>query len=303
MMTNPKMTPTKWRIEQSAQTRAGMLADAIVRRLGLSYPIDPLRIAKEEHPRLRVGGRDFGDRFDGKLRYNSEKRCFGLLYNTKYDAGYRSGTHHPRTRFSIAHELGHYHLEHHHAYLTHGGKSHASINEFRSKSLIEREADAFAASLLLPTDLVKPIINAGELSVSRLEGIAIDFQTSLVSTAIRAVQLSHFPCALVGIRQSAVAWTFPSDALIEAGIYPNKGVLPRNATEPWAEFQVGVADRTRNEGRVRDWFNTYEREDLGRVFVTEEFVPVNSMGTLLVLITMDENDVAPDNDEEDYDDD
>ena len=115
MMTNSKMTPTRWRIEQSAQSSAGMQADALVRHLGLSYPIDVFRIAKEEHPRLRLGGRDFGDRFDGKLRYNSEKRCFGLLYNTKYDAGVRPGTHHPRTRFSIAHELGHYHLEHHHA--------------------------------------------------------------------------------------------------------------------------------------------------------------------------------------------
>lgn len=299
-MTTPKMTPTKWRIEQSAQSRAGMQADALVRRLGLLYPIDPFRIAKEEYPRLRVGGRDFGDRFDGKLRYNSDKRCFALLYNTKYDAAYRPGTHHPRTRFSIAHELGHYHLEHHHSYLTHGGKSHASINEFRSKNIIEKEADAFAASLLLPTDFVKPIINVGELSVARLEDIATDFQTSLVSTAIRSVQLSHFPCALVGIRHSAVAWTFPSDALIDAGIYPNKGVLPSNATKPWAEFQVGVGDRSESEGRVRDWFNTYGRDDLGRVFITEEYIPVISMGTLLVLITMDEGDVAPD--EEEYED-
>jgi hypothetical protein len=299
MMTNPKMTPTKWRIEQSAQSRAGMQADALVRRLGLSYPIDPLRIAKEEHPRLRVGGRDFGDRFDGKLRYNSEKRCFGLLYNTKYDAGFRPGTHHPRTRFSIAHELGHYHLEHHHAYLTHGGKSHASINEFRSKSLIEKEADAFAASLLLPTDFVKPIINSGELSVARLEDIATDFQTSLVSAAIRAVQLSHFPCALVGIRQSAAAWTFPSEPLIQAGMYPKKEILPANAEEPWTKFQNGIGDIIENEGRVRDWFNIYEKDNLARIHVTEEYIPVTRMGTLLVLLTMDEGDVFTEEDEED----
>lgn len=197
----------------------------------------------------------------------------------------------PARYTSPSHELGHYHLEHHHAYLTHGGKSHASINEFRSKNIIEREADAFATSLLLPTDFVKQIINASELSVARLESIADDFQTSLVSTAIRSVQLSDFPCALVGIRQSAVAWAFPSESLIVAGIYPNKGVLPRNSMEPWAEFQKGVGEGSEKEGRVQDWFNTCDRDDLGHAFVTEEYFPVTSMGTLLVLITMDEGDV------------
>ena len=132
-MTNQKMTATTWKAEQWAQEKAGQQAEGIVRRMGLSYPIEPLTVAKEEYPLLRAGGRDFADRFDGKLRYISDKRCFVLLYNTKYDVGYRPGTHHPRTRFSIAHELGHYFIEHHHAYLTHGGHSHASINEFRSK--------------------------------------------------------------------------------------------------------------------------------------------------------------------------
>jgi len=304
-MTNQKMTAMTWKAEQWAQEKAGQQAEGIVHRMGLSYPIEPLKVAKEEYPLLRAGGRDFADRFDGKLRYVSDKRCFVLMYNTKYDLGYRPGTHHPRTCFSIAHELGHYFIEHHHAYLTHGGNSHASINEFRSKIKIEREADAFAASLLLPSHLAKPIINAGELSVSRLEAIADQFQTSLVSTAIRSVQLSHFPCALAGIRERSIAWMFPSEPLIEAGIYPNKGMLPRNAQESWATFQVGVSSQSENEGQVLDWFNTYEKDELGRVHVTEEYIPVPRMGTLLVLLTMDEGDVfcETDEDEEDEEDD
>ena len=291
-MTQPKMNPTQWKIEQSATSKAGLLADTLIRRLNVSYPIDPLRIAKDEHPRLRAGGRDFGDRFDGKLRYDRKKRCFALMYNSKYDLGFPSGTHHPRTRFSISHELGHYYLEHHHAYLSHEGKSHASINEFRSTNIIEREADSFAASLLLPTHLLKPIVNSGELSVSRLKGIADDFHTSLVSTAIRCVQLSHFPCALVGIRQGAKEWTFPSPALIDAGIYPHRSSLPKDAKQIWAEFQAGAFESSQREGRICEWFNTYDKSSLDRVFVTEEYIPVGSMCTLLVLVTLDENDVC-----------
>lgn len=303
-MTTRKTAETDWRTEQWAQQKAGAQADVLVRRLGLSYPVDPLAVAAEEFPLLRCGGRHFENRFDGKLRFIAERHSFVLMYNTKYDEGYPAGRHHPRTRFSIGHELGHYFLETHHAYLTHGGRSHPSINEFRSKLQIEREADAFAASLLLPTHLAAPVVNSGELSVARLEQIAGDFETSLVSTAIRSVQLSHFPCALAGIREGAVAWMFPSASMIKAQIYPKKGSLPRNAEALWNDFQVSGQSKAAREGRAADWFRSYGDDDQRRIFVTEEYVPVPALGTLLCLLTMEENDVFPEVDEElEYDED
>lgn len=297
MMTN-ETAESAWRTEHWAQQKAGEQADALVLRLGLKYPIDPLAVAAGEYPLLRCGGRHFENRFDGKLRFVPDRRCFVLMYNTKYDEGYPPNRHHPRTRFSIGHELGHYFLEAHHAYLMHGGRTHPSLNEFRSKAQVEREADAFAASLLLPSHLARPIVNAGELTVARLDQIAGDFETSLVSTAIRAVQLTHFPCALAGIREGAVAWMFPSAALIDAKIYPRKGSLSRNAQSQWTNFQTGSRERTLSEGRAADWFRCYGDNDRGRIFVTEEYVAVPALGTLLCLLTMDENDVHPEADEE-----
>lgn len=291
----------EWTAEKNRLLMAGREADAVVEQLGLTAPIDPLAIVRSEKPLLRAGGRDFGDRFDGKLEYNREKNCFLLFYNTKYDTA--PGVHHPRTRFSIAHELGHYFLDKHHAYLMRSQKSHPSKGEFRSDNPIEREADSFAASILLPIRLARPIINRDELSVDRISHIADHFNASLVSTMFRCVALSDFPCAVAGIRGGEVAWMFPSEPLIKAGVYPNKYFLPANAQEPWAEFQVGVGDRSENEGRVRDWFTTYDRDDLAAVYVTEEYIPVQSMGTLLVLLTMDEGDLFAEEDDEYEDDD
>jgi len=208
------------------------------------------------------------------------------MYNTKYDAFCPPGKHHPRTRFSIAHELGHYFIEHHHAYLTHGGKTHASINEFRSNIKIEREADAFAASLLLPTHLISPIVNAHPLTYERLRDISDTFETSLISTAIRSVQLSHFPCALAAIRNGAVAWMFPSEALIGAKIYPKKGHLPPNAVKAFAEFQVGRNTPTSADGHVPTWFANYN-ERFEDEYVAEDYIPVRIMDTLLVLLNVD----------------
>ncbi|HWL10156.1 MAG TPA: ImmA/IrrE family metallo-endopeptidase [Planctomicrobium sp.] len=302
-MTSKKKTSMDWKAEQFAQQKAGKQADAMTARMRLPYPIDPLSVAESEYPLLRAGGRNFGNRFDGKLKFVPNDRCFALMYNTKYDIGYTDGQHHPRTRFTIAHELGHYFIQHHREYLRNRRTSHASVSEFRSNAKIEKEADAFAASLLLPTHLVQPIINHGNLSLNAIDNIAGAFETSRVSTAIRAVQLSHFPCAVAGIRNGIVAWMFPSEPLIEAGIYPNRGVMPDNAREPWDRCRMSVPADSEAGGQVQDWFQTYQREDLDEVYVHEEYIPVPSMGTLLVLLTIDESDVFADDEDEYRDDD
>lgn len=220
------------------------------------------------------------------------------MYNTKYDRSFPDGQHHPRTRFSISHELGHYFIEHHHAYLRCGGRPHSSVNEFRSHAQIEREADAFAASLLLPTHLVRPIVNTAELTLGRIDKIAMQFQTSRVSTAIRSVQLSDFPCAIAGIRGGAVAWMFPSESLIKAGLYPRRSLLSANAQEQWNNFETGNAESAADEGRAKEWFTVFERDHLHDVYVTEDYIPVPSMGTLLVLLTVSESDVFLDDEDD-----
>lgn len=192
----------EWTAEKNRLLIAGR-ADAVVDKLGLTAPIDPLAIIRSEMPLLRAGGRDFGKRFDGKLEYNRKKNCFLLFFNTKYDS--TPGNHHPRTRFSIAHELGHYFLDKHHTYLMRSQKSHPSKGEFHSDNLVEKEADSFAASILLPTRLARPIINKHELSVDRIIQIADHFNASFVSTTFRCVALSDFPCAVAGIRGGEVA--------------------------------------------------------------------------------------------------
>lgn len=277
-------------------------ADAIVERLGLPAPVDPLEIVRSEKPFIRAGGKDLGDLYDGKLEYVANRNLFLLFFNTKYDRGWPPRDHHPRTRFSISHELGHYYLPRHRAYLMQKKKAHSSRGELRSDVWMEREADTFAASILLPKHLAKPVINKAQLSLPRVRSIADDFNASLVSTTFRAVSLSDFPCAIAGIRDGIIAWMFPSESLIQAGIYPSKSLLPANAREPLNDFRTGVSKASEGDGTVSDWFQTYDREDLDDVYVQEEYIPVHSMGTLLVLLTIDESDIFH-VDEDDFSDD
>ena len=240
------------------------------------------------------GGGEFKNSFDGKLKYFPKRRRFILLYNTKYDAVYTAGPHHPRTRFSISHELGHYFLDAHREYLLGGGKPHASKSEFRRQNRrIESEADAFAASLLLPTHLVRRRVNQARPTLDLVSELSRDFQTSQVCTTVRVVRLSEQPCAVAGIRDGKVAWMFPSDRLIEGSCYPSRGdIRSEFARERWEAFCGGDTTKATHEGAASDWLSLYGRAaDIRHLSVREHYLPVRLMDTLIVLITLDDDDL------------
>ena len=101
-----KKTQTHWQMEQRRQEKASDLAESIIVHHGLvEPPIDPAFLVRHEG-HLRLIGDDFRYVFDGMLEYHRTRRRFLLFYNTKYD--FDAAQHHPRTRFSLAHELGHF---------------------------------------------------------------------------------------------------------------------------------------------------------------------------------------------------
>jgi Zn-dependent peptidase ImmA (M78 family) len=284
----------EWEELADRQACAAFQADTIIAKLGLHAPVDPLAIVKAETPLILVEGGNFRNAYDGKLKYVRKNRRFLLFYNNKYDAGLPDGKHHPRTRFSIAHELGHYFIEAHHQYLRTGGKSHGSRSEFRADNIIEREADSFAASILLPASLAEPMFNAKELSLDRIVEIADHFKASLLCTAFRAVQLSVDPCAIVGIEDGRVVWMFRSEPLIKAGLYPSKtkSLMSRNAIVQWERFRIGNKEPARGETPASDWFEMYDRASTYQdVFATEYFLPIQILNRLTVLITIEYDDL------------
>jgi hypothetical protein len=106
----------------------------------------------------------------------------------------------PRTRFTVAHELGHLILGHP------GNNPRLALGDDNGTILIdpelEREANIFASELLMPFHLVEPSMTKGE--ISRL------FQVSLDTAAIRIHELgldttdqSKLPVPLPGQRTRA----------------------------------------------------------------------------------------------------
>nr|WP_315231846.1 ImmA/IrrE family metallo-endopeptidase [uncultured Albidiferax sp.] len=93
-----------------------------------------------------------------------------------------------RERFSIAHEIGHWQL--------HRGRSFQCRVDDPQKNLssdwaFEKEADRFAAHLLMPAPIFLPMVQAyKEPNFQNLDTIAKSLETSLVATALRLADIN-----------------------------------------------------------------------------------------------------------------
>jgi Zn-dependent peptidase ImmA (M78 family) len=85
-----------------------------------------------------------------------------------------------RRKFSAAHELGHLHMGHVHS----GGRV-----DYRSTNLNETEANAFAAELIMPLDMLKKDI-AGK--VNGIKEMAIRYEVSEEAMGWRLVETNLF---------------------------------------------------------------------------------------------------------------
>lgn len=110
-----------------------------------------------------------------------------------------------RRRFIIAHELGH-------LLLGHGSDVFKLCDEqdllewSQGQQAYETEANEFAAELLMPEVFFRPHCERGDPSLSAIERLADEFQTSLTATAIRYVEFSPDRCAVVISQNGEIRW-------------------------------------------------------------------------------------------------
>ena len=111
-----------------------------------------------------------------------------------------------RKRFTAAHELGHVCL---HVLPEKQARFECSERDIfpggGGSGLYEREANAFAASLLMPSAAVSGIIRRESLSWAMVHSIRRQCDVSLVAAARRAVALSDEPCCLI-VHQNGRMW-------------------------------------------------------------------------------------------------
>lgn len=133
----------------------------------------------------------YGDTFDGMLE--CEQRRFHIYFNQDRLERPDSG----RSRFTLAHELGHFYVDEHRNGLLGGVSPHGSVCDFNPSTLIELEADTFASNLLLPPGRFRDTAVPREKPMAEILRLADEFRTSRTCTALRYLDDDIAPCTII----------------------------------------------------------------------------------------------------------
>jgi hypothetical protein len=176
-----------------------------VRALALDYT----RQAFPQEPITVVQGEMLG-RFEGCLRLiHPGASKWGILHNIGVTPG--------RARFTLGHEFGHYLL---HRHLAGPSGIFCSTDDIARGQVgganIEREADDFAAALLMPLDdFRRQIPPDSKVDLHSISACADRYGTSLIATVLKWLSYTERRAVLVVARDGYVDWSRSSDAALK----------------------------------------------------------------------------------------
>lgn len=216
------------------------------------------------------------DGFDGAVQKIREPRC-GLITVR------RSIREHARKRFVIAHELGHYQMPDHWEEQSLCTVSDVEYQRLRTRRS-EVEADEFAAELLMPEPLFRPRALSQSPGMDAIRQLAGEFHTSLTATAVRFVQLTARPCAVVLSTDARIKWYGTSETF--HGHMRTGGRLDLRSCAS-VFFRTGSLEESATLVTASTWIkNKRMKQDLQ---ITEHSIALPFYDAVLTLLYVDEN--------------
>jgi Zn-dependent peptidase ImmA (M78 family) len=112
-------------------------------------------------------------------------------------------TYQPKINYVIAHEIGHAQL---HRHLSLFNDSDQTLSEWYAQGQHEKEANIFAAELLMPGNLFTAKVKRKKLDLTLIEEVAEYFGASKTATFLRYRDLGAFPVMIIFIENGIVKW-------------------------------------------------------------------------------------------------
>lgn len=208
------------------------------------FPREPIVVVKGEGLDGCVGALVFGA---------TKPRRWGILYDVRQSPRRRS--------FTIAHELGHY--------LLHRGMieettseglycSEADVEQGQGSTAIEKEADRFAASLLMPFhDLRNQIGPKQRADFSILGRLADRYGVSLTAVILRWLDYTETRALVVVSNEGFAFWSKPSTSALRTGRFiRTKNAMFELPSASIARSRLGTMPAVRFADQPSDvWFD------------------------------------------------
>lgn len=242
-------------------------AERLLQELGVSEPseIDLEAIAHYSNAEVRYRQLDG---CEARIVGNSERAIITVNANSSAR----------RKRFSIAHELGHWYH--------HRGKCLACrLEEYRPRDGLspERVADGYAADLVMPNYLFRPIARRqGKATFGTVSALAEIFRTSKPATAIRFVESDCSPALVICHGPEGRKW-FARAPSVPAKWFPQKE-LDADSFAFGIQFGGKPDDPIPRRIGADAWFDRWDAE---RFDVHEQTIRISPAETLTLVSIFD----------------
>lgn len=203
--------------------------------------------------------------FDGRLECQDDE--FFIYINVS-----RTQNEH-MLRFTMAHELGHFFIDDHRNALANGlTPAHSSFTGFSSDSIVEQEADFFAACLLMPKKRFKKDYHLNRnFSFRIINKLSQSYGASRLATLYRVFFLDLHPLMIVRvmadtpnrinlIRKSDDFYYYPRDGYAklpeDSALYEaiRSGIWKNNVQEVW----TGDWFNSKSESKLYEYLLNYQ---------------------------------------------
>jgi Zn-dependent peptidase ImmA (M78 family) len=265
-------------------------ATNLLKKLGIkSLPINPFEISAS----LRIPVVETSTRGYEGLLLQDDSNARIIIDSNIINIG--------RKHFTLAHELGHYSIP-----------SHTKVNfkcisdffnPFRRNPSDEIEANQFASELLLPEDLIKPILHTYKPDFDNIGELSEDCGTSLTATAIKFASLTDECCVLIATSNNRIEWfqkspSFPYEYYVERGKTISHGTLTASYS-----FKGVIKEQDTQEVHASFWFNGKGIDNTTTII--ESCVPMPYYGVVLTMLwfpeyPFDSQDYSDDDEEYRY---
>ncbi|MGZ3888352.1 MAG: ImmA/IrrE family metallo-endopeptidase [Flavisolibacter sp.] len=225
---------------------------------------------------------NYGKSFEGLLEYKYGE--FHIFLNKEL-LKTKNGT---RTRFTAAHEIGHYSIDAHRIQLENGKSLSFNGKVLTPAQLkMEREANTFASNLLMPKSSFLKIISANSLGIQAIFSAQKRFSTSLEATAIQYMQLDVSPSVLIrwdsafSVKKILVTKSF----MAKTGIYKVPQIIINHKHLNDIKDLLSQPKSTHYEGAtsLSSWIATIPKGGKHDVFAVEQTRTMGPYGAFTLL--------------------